>query len=207
MSGELFIELVGYLGSALVIASLSQKSIFRLRAIGLLGSISFFVYSMFIQAYPIAIVNVIAGTIHAYYLRKLLSRPDSVFSTLEVERDSKYLQRFLEFHSNDIGRFQPEFRSELDDRVSARFVLRDMIPAGLIICRSDGDSQKVVLDYAIPEYRDFKLGRYVFSAKSGFFTSGTRIWSPASTPEHAQYLERMGFVEVSEDRFELEVQP
>lgn len=207
MSGDFVVELVGYLGSALVIASLAQKSILRLRAIGLLGSISFLIYSLFIQAYPIAIVNVIAGSIHAYYLRQLVSRPEAIFSTLEVDRGSAYLQRFLEFHSGDIGRFQPEFRSELDERVSARFVLRDMIPAGLVVCRADGDAQKVVLDYAIPEYRDFKLGRYVFSGRSGFFSPGTTVWSPASNSEHAHYLEQMGFVEVSEDRFELVVQP
>ncbi len=80
-----------------------------------------------------------------------------------------------------------------------------MVPAGLLVYRDDGGPLKVVLDYAIPEYRDFKLGRYVFSDKSGIFVPGTRLWSFATSPEHATYLEKMGFTETVDDRFELEL--
>jgi hypothetical protein len=205
VSTEVWVQLVGYLGSALVIASLAQKSILRLRFIGLGGSATFLVYSLLIAAYPIAIVNLIAGAIHAYYLRQLIARPEEVFSTLEVRPDAFYLQRFLEFHAADIARFQPEFRHQLGGNMKTVFILRDMVPAGLVVCRADGDAFKIVLDYAIPEYRDFKLGRYVFSRNSGIFESGARLWSPASTPDHATYLQRMGFRQTGEDRFELEV--
>jgi hypothetical protein len=201
----MWVQLIGYLGSALVIASLAQKSILRLRFIGLGGSITFLVYSLLIAAYPIAIVNAVAAMIHVYYLRRLISKPESVFSTLEVRPDAFYLQRFLEFHAADIARFQPEFRHQLGDNMHPVFILRDMVPAGLVVWRADGDRIKIVLDYAIPEYRDFKLGGYVFSSKSGIFSTGARLWSPASTPAHAAYLQRMGFTRATEDRFELQV--
>ena len=202
---EWWIEGIGYLGSALVIASLAQKSILRLRLIGLGGSTTFFAYSLLIEAYPIAVVNVIAGTIHVYYLRKLILRPEEVFSTLGVRPNSLYLQRFLEFHSDDIARFQPEFRHDLPDHMFTVLLLRDMVPAGLVVFRADGDQFKIVLDYAIPEYRDFKLGRYLFSEKSGVFAAGSMLWSPASTPEHAAYLQRMGFSRTADDRFEVTI--
>jgi hypothetical protein len=204
---DLWVELIGYGGSALVIASLAQKSILRLRFIGLGGSALFFVYSLLIAAYPIAIVNVIAGGIHSYYLRKLISRPETVFATLEVLPDSRYLQRFLEFHAADIARFQPEFRHQLGDNMKPVFLLRDMVPAGLLVYRDDDDGIKIVLDYAIPAYRDFKLGRYVFTEKCGVFEPGTRVWSFATSPDHAKYLERMGFHETTKDRFELTLLP
>jgi len=202
---EWWIQAVGYFGSALVIASLAQKSILRLRFIGLAGSAAFLVYSVLIEAYPIAVVNVIAGTIHIYYLRKLISRPEEVFSALDVRPNSLYLQRFLEFHSDDIARFQPEFRHDLPEHMRAVLLLRDMVPAGLVVCREDGDAVKIVLDYAIPAYRDFKLGKFLFSSKSAVFEPGTLLWSPASTDAHASYLGRMGFRETADDRFELEV--
>jgi hypothetical protein len=204
---DLWVELIGYGGSALVIASLAQKSILRLRVIGLAGSATFFVYSLLIEAYPIAIVNVIAGAIHSYYLRQLISRPEAVFATLEVLPDSRYLKRFLEFHATDIARYQPEFRHELGDNMRAVFLLRDMVPAGLLVYRDDDEGIKIVLDYAIPAYRDFKLGRYVFSAKCGVFEPGTRLWSLAASPDHAAYLARMGFRETTTDRFELVLRP
>lgn len=204
---EWWVEAIGYLGSALVIASLAQKSILRLRFIGLAGSATFFVYSLLIEAYPIAVVNVIAGAIHVYYLRRLILRPEVVFSTLGVRPNSLYLQRFLEFHSDDIARFQPEFRHDLPDYMFTVLLLRDMVPAGVVVFRIDDDRIKIVLDYAIPEYRDFKLGSYLFSEKSGVFEAGSRLWSPASTPEHAAYLARMGFSETADDQFELTVGP
>ncbi len=202
---SVWVEVVGYLGSAFVILSLAQKSILRLRFIGLAGSITFFVYSLFIEAYPIAIVNVVASSIHIYFLRRLIRTPESVFSTLRVRPNSLYLEAFLDFHADDIARYQPEFRHELGDNMTVVFVLRDMVPAGLMIYRRDGDACKIVLDYAIPQYRDFKLGRYVFSDKSGVFERGTDVWSFASSPDHAAYLERMGFSRGAEDRYHLTV--
>jgi len=200
-----WVQAIGYLGSAFVIASLAQKSILRLRFIGLAGSTTFFAYSLFIEAYPIAIVNIVAGVIHIYYLRLLIRTPEAVFDTLEVRADSQYLEAFLTFHQRDIARYQPEFRHELGDNMKIVFILRDMVPAGVLICREDGDAFKIVLDYAIPQYRDFKLGRYLFSEKSGVFSSGTRLWSFASTPEHAAYLQRMGFAAAGDDRYQLEL--
>ena len=205
MSSGAWIELVGYVGSGLVVLSLAQKSILRLRFIGLVGSMTFFMYSLLIEAYPITIVNVIAASIHTYYLRKLIRRPEEVFSTLSVRPDSRYLQRFLEFHAKDIARYQPEFRPDLGDNMACTLLLRDMVPAGVVVYREDGQALKIVLDYAIPEYRDFKLGRFLFSERSGVFAPGTVLWSPASNTDHARYLERMGFTERSPGRFELTI--
>lgn len=202
---EWWVQAIGYLGSALVIASLAQKSILRLRLIGLGGAAAFLTYSLLIEAYPIALVNTIAAAIHIYYLRKLILRPEEVFSTLEVRPDSPYLQRFLEFHASDIRRFQPEFRHDLPEHMRVVLLLRDMVPAGLVVYRPDGDRLKIVLDYAIPEYRDFKLGSYLFSDKASVFEPGSKLWSPASTPEHAAYLHRMGFDRTAEGEYELTI--
>ena len=204
MTYDFAVQLIGYLGSALVIASLAQKSILRLRLIGLGGSAVFFVYSILIEAYPVAVVNVIAAGLHLYYLVKITQRPQDVFSTLRVYPESRYLDRFLEFHAADIARFQPEFHYEPQEGQFAVFILRDMVPAGLLVCAGDeSDEVEVRLDYAIPQYRDFKLGRFVFSDASGVFDSGVPIWARATTPEHAQYLRRMGFEKTADERYSL----
>ena len=52
MDSDLVYELIGYAGSALVVLSLMQRSILRLRVIGLIGSVVFLVYSLLIGAYP-----------------------------------------------------------------------------------------------------------------------------------------------------------
>ena len=96
MSWSVFIEIVGYLASALILLSIVQKSILRLRVLGLIGAFTFLVYSIAIGAYPIAVLNVIAATIHLWYLRKLTRHQDEVFRVLHVGPESKYLADFLD---------------------------------------------------------------------------------------------------------------
>ena len=197
MSASTIYELIGYLGSALIVVSLTRRSILRLRLFGLAGTTTFLVYALLIEAYPIAIVNVIIIGIHVYFLRQLLSRKKEFFRVLTVRKDSRYLDYFLEFYEEQIKEEQPEFvRVPSDDNVRA-FILRDLVPAGLFIGRMCPDrSIEVLLDFVIPQYRDFRIGNYLYSRRSGLFADGTceRAWSVARTKLHAEYLERMGFV-------------
>jgi hypothetical protein len=199
MNWNLAVEIVGYVASALIILSITQKSILRLRLFGLVGAVTFLVYSVAIGAYPIAVVNVIAGVIHAWYLRKLIRRKDEVFRLLHVPPGSRYLLDFLDFYRDEIqGRFQPEFVYEPGDRQVTAFILRDMVPAGLFIGEAlDNGTFEVKLDFVIPQYRDFKIGSYVYSPGSGLLagTDSTCVVAQASNREHGAYLSRMGFVE------------
>jgi hypothetical protein len=211
MDSNIAIEVVGYAASALIILSITQKSILRLRLLGLAGSVTFLFYSLVIGAYPIAVVNVMAGLIHGWYLRKLIRRKHEVFRLLHVLPESKYLLDFLEFYRDEIqGHFQPEFTYEPSgDQVTA-FILRDMVPAGLLIGQArDDDTFEVKLDFVIPQYRDFKIGDYVYSTDSDLLTdiSPKRVWADASNADHGTYLKRMGFAECSGEpgRYEIKL--
>jgi hypothetical protein len=141
MDSNVAVEVVGYAASALIIVSITQKSILKLRGIGLAGSFTFLGYSLAIGAYPIAVVNVVAAAIHTWYLRKLIRRKEEVFRILHVHADSSYLLDFLDFYRDEIqGHFQPEFvYRPSGDQVTA-FILRDMVPAGLLIGEAKDDN-------------------------------------------------------------------
>jgi hypothetical protein len=211
MDSNIAVEVVGYLASALIVISITQKSILRLRVIGLAGSLTFLAYSLAIAAYPIAVVNVIAAAIHTWYLRKLIRRKEEVFRILHVLPDSRYLLDFLEFYRDEIqGHFQPEFVYRPDENQTTAFILRDMVPAGLLIGEAtDDDTFEVRLDFVIPQYRDFKIGSYVYSSDSGLLTGmdPTCVWAEASNRDHANYLSRMGFAECPgrPGRFEIQL--
>lgn len=193
MDASIWHEVVGYVASAIVVLSLTMKSILRLRLIGLAGSLAFFAYGVLIGSIPIAITNVVIMGIHLFFLRKLLGSKE-IFSTLRVNPDSRYLQRFLEFHADQIERFQPGFEYSPIPEALPVFILRDMIPAGLLIALPHADgSLEVQLDYATPQYRDFKLGRFVYSDESAVFGHRTGAWSDLWSEAHTRYLERMGF--------------
>lgn len=211
MNSDLVIDVVGYMGSALIVLSILQKSILRLRIAGLIGALTFLVYSIAIEAYPIAVVNVIAASIHGWHLRTLIRRKAEIFRILHVEPDSSYLLDFLDFYRDEIqGRFQPEFAYQPSENQVTAFILRDMVPAGLFIGEPQDDHTfHVSLDFVIPQYRDFKIGNYVYSSDSALLTDTTPtcVWANASTREHAKYLTRMGFTECRDapGRFEIQL--
>jgi hypothetical protein len=196
MSSDTLLELVGYLASGLVILSLSMRSIWRLRLVGLVGAIAFGVYGILIGSYPVAITNAIIVGLHSWHLRAMM-RYEEYFTILEVRPDSLYLAYFCQFHSDEIRRFFPGWTHDPKPGERTLFVLRDMVPAGLWISRAHDDgSLEIVLDYVIPRYRDFKVGKFVYSADSPILdgTDRTRVWTEARTDDHATYLERMGFI-------------
>jgi GNAT superfamily N-acetyltransferase len=201
MDSRQWLELLGYLASVLVAVSLMMSRIVRLRLINLAGSLAFAVYGFLIGAYPVAAVNAFICLINLFYLWRML-RSREYFRILEIEPDSEYLRYFLSVHQDDVRRFMPGFAHQPERRDLTFFVLRDLVPAGLFIgeLRDDG-CLWVRLDYVIPSFRDFKIGRYLFHERADYFQGrGIRsIASPAGNPPHSRYLRRMGFAPVAGD--------
>jgi hypothetical protein len=196
MDSRFIYELIGYLASALVAASLTMGNIVRLRIINLAGAVTFTVYGALIQAYPVAAVNLFIVFINLFHLSRML-RAKEFFKVLEIDPKSEYLRYFLDFHAAEIRQFFPGFSYQPGQKQLAFFVLRDMVPAGLFIgdVREDG-SLLVRLDFAIPSYRDFKIGRYLYGERPELFRAkGVReLISTSGHPAHAAYLRKMGFV-------------
>ncbi|MCJ7433164.1 MAG: hypothetical protein MUO77_06715 [Anaerolineales bacterium] len=74
-------------------------------------------------------------------------------------------------------------------------MLRNMMPAGVIIQQMDGAQAKILLDYVIPMYRDFRVGHFFYHEKAAYFYSQgiERFVGAPGRPTHTKYLERMGF--------------
>ncbi len=196
MTAATVYEILGFLASGLIVISITQKSIFRLRVVGLCGSLTFLTYGLLISAYPIVVVNAAATAIHLWYLKKLTADSAEVFRALPVRPESNYLRAFLEYHKADIRhRFQPEFDFDLSPNLITAFVLRDMVPAGLFIGRRTDDGRvEALLDFASPEYRDFRIAEFLFSNKAGLFDERDHeVFTHATAPAHIGYLRRVGF--------------
>jgi hypothetical protein len=188
-------ELIGYAASVLVAVSLMMSSILRLRLINLAGAALFAAYGALIGSTPVAIVNVFIVGVNLFYLARIYGTKE-YFRILEVRPESAYLRHFLEFNRADIARFLPEFSLPATQPAIAFFILRDVVPAGVLLGepRADG-SLLIQVDYVLPGYRDFKIGDFLFRQQAGFFAEKgiRRLVARASTRRHADYLRRMGF--------------
>jgi len=195
MDTHLIYEIIGYVASVLIAVSLMMSAIIKLRVINLIGAAAFCLYGILIGAVPVAAMNGFIVLINIYYLSKILGDKE-FFKLLRVGGNSEYLQEFISFYEEDIRNYQPGFSwiPEPDD--IAVFVLRNMVPAGLLIARPDATGEhKVVLDYVIPNYRDFKIGKYLFEDRQDYFRGlgVTRLVATGGTEAHRDYLKKAGF--------------
>lgn len=194
MDTRFWLEMIGYTGSVLVAISLMMKSLLRLRLINLVGAAVFVIYGLLIGAYPVALLNGLIVGIDLYYLFQMWRQKD-YFTLLEVSPDGTYLRGFVDFYKDEIAAIFPDYTHAPRAGQVALFVLRNMVPAGLLIIEPDGQQARVLLDYVIPGYRDFRIGKFLFEDHADYFTRRgiTSLTATAGVGHHARYLERMGF--------------
>jgi len=198
------IEIIGYAGSVLVAISLMMSAIVKLRIINLIGSLTFSIYGFIIGALPVGFLNGFIVLVNLYYLYDIF-RAKEFFEILEVGHNDKYLRYFLDFHLEDIKKFNPGFEFDPNNTWTSQFVLRNSVPAGLV-CMEKKDEQSIYikLDYVIPGYRDFKTGKYVFN-KIFNETGIKKIFAESNNKVHINYLKKMGFAQAQgENSFILE---
>jgi hypothetical protein len=187
------IVIFGYAATVLIAVSLTMSSIVKLRIINFFGAACFAAYGLIIKAYPVFFLNGFITLIDIYYLVQIFSAKE-YFSVLEVSPSSEYLSYFLKFHEKEIREFIPAFEFIPDENYHVMFVLRDTVPAGLVIAEYlENDVIYMKIDYAIPGYRDFKMGKYVF-AEIFKKKAVNKIYSDPGNAKHEKYLRKMGFV-------------
>lgn len=195
------IEIIGYLGSFFIAFAMTFSSIIRLRWFSLIGTILFTTYGFAIGAYPVGIVNAFIMITNIVFLSKQYNKKE-LFRTLEIRNDNKYLIDFVKFHKDDIAKFFPKFSFQSNEDHLSFLVLRDMQVAGVFIGRLIADNKLCIeLDYVTPEYRDYKLGKYVYSPNQQLFREKNinTLISGSYSPKNDAYLKHLGFEETSEN--------
>ena len=74
---NVFIEVIGYIGTILVVASMAMTSISKLRILNISGSVLSTIYAIVTSAWPIVLMNVSIICINIYRLVRLKSGKDA----------------------------------------------------------------------------------------------------------------------------------
>ena len=67
---NILLEVFGYIGTALIILSMTMKSMNKLRVLNLSGSIISIIYSLIIVAWPTVVLNLCLAMINIFHLIK-----------------------------------------------------------------------------------------------------------------------------------------
>ncbi len=194
---------IGFTASVIIALSMTMNSILKFRWINLFGASTFAIYGLLIQAWPVAALNGFIVCVDIFYLYRIHTRKD-LFDILEIRGDNKYLLKFLDFHHKEIQKFFPGFTYKPEMNTVSFFVLRNTNVAGIFLAhRESKDSLRVGLDYVVPQYRDYRNGKFLYEGlqkrfvKDGF----CRAISKGISPKHEKYLKRVGFAEIDEGLF------
>jgi hypothetical protein len=203
-----YLEWIGYIASIIIAISLTMSSLIKLRWYNLAGAAIFSFYGFAIGALPVGLLNLFIVLANVFYLAKISAQKE-VFKSIKTSQKEPYLNYFLDFYGKEITRFFPDFGTKYKElerdnkQVFAFFVLRNATVAGIFIGIKEDKQVEVLIDFVIPEYRDFKVGKYIYSDKNKLFAHEgiDTIVCTNVHPQHSEYLLKMGFHKGQNDVF------
>lgn len=160
-----WLDLFGWIGSALLIVSLLQTRVLRFRLLNLAASVILVVFNALLAVWPMVGMNVATSAINLVFIARMLRdrHSETAYHVLEVGPGDAYLRHFLRVHEGDIERHQPGFSAgQLTEDDLAFQVQSGDETVGVVVIRGQGEVAQVLLDYVTQRYRDFSPGEFVW---------------------------------------------
>jgi hypothetical protein len=190
-----WLDVLGWGGSALLVYSLLQTSVLRLRVLNLAACLILVVFNAVIGVWPMAAMNAVLSLINLRFIVPMLRQrhDDAVFQVLEVAPDDEYLRHVLRVHEADILRFNPDFVHDPGDADQASFLVqKGDETVGVVLLRREQEVAHVLLDYVTPRFRDLSPGEFVWR-RSGLL-AGRGVRRVVTRPGMVNpYYDRVGF--------------
>jgi hypothetical protein len=194
-------ELFGWVGSILVIVSLTQSRVLRFRWLNLAGALIATVYNAAVEIWPFAVMNGVISVIDVYWVLRLRRErhDEATYEVIEVRTDDTLWRHLLAVHREDMARFSPDTLDPVGPDRSAFVVARGDETVGFVVVRDAGAGVgRVELDYVTPRFRDFTPGEFVYRRSGIFAAKGFSSLEHADDVASRDYLTRVGFQRVGE---------
>ena len=190
MNTQTIIEIVGYIGSALVLVSFLMTSVVKLRVINTIGSLIFMIYALIIRSYPTAFMNFCLVLINLRYLWKM-THSKRVYELVRVDGKDSFLSYLLKRYGADIAACFPGIDPQAEENDRNYIVSCEGTPAGILLGKVKDGVMDIALDYSTPEYRDFSIGQFLMEhlKEDGI----SRLIYAGPVENHLAYLEKTGF--------------
>ncbi len=160
-----WVDALGWFGSALLVYSLLQARILRLRVLNTVACVILVVFNALVGVWPMVAMNIVLAAINSFFIVRMLRErgDEQAYTVLAVREDVAYLTHFLGVHRADIHAFFADFGQGLPAGRSSYLVQHGDETAGVIVVRDEGSGvAQVELDYVTPRFRDFTPGEFVF---------------------------------------------
>ncbi|MFZ1578609.1 MAG: hypothetical protein WAT47_09705 [Nostocoides sp.] len=190
-----WLDILGWAGSALLIVSVMQTRILRLRLLNLAATLALLVFNWGIGVWSMVAMNFALAVLNIYYIIKLRREhrgAGTAYEVVAVAAQDPSLVHFVARHQSDIAKYNPGFAG-VDPDSSAYLLQHGDTTAGVVLVHDAGAGvAQIDLDYVTAPYRDFSPGEFVFRDSGLFQRQGVRriLTRPGMITTH---YERLGF--------------
>ena len=203
-------DALGWAGSALLVYSVLQSRMLRLRVLNLAASLALVAFNAIIGVWPMVAMNAALCLINAWFAVSLVRqrRRGSAFEWVGAGPDDPFVGRFLAHHGEEVAEFFPVARDlpaalravSAPDTLCA-LVLHGDVTVGLVVATADhgapGGAWRLLVDYVIPGYRDYTAGSFIYSPAGPFAARGAgRVVAGPELAPVRTYLGHAGFASV-----------
>lgn len=189
-----WLDVLGWGGSALLVYSLLQASVLRLRVLNAIACVLLIVFNAMLEVWPMVGMNTVLVAINAWFIAKMLRErhDETAYEVLQVSPTDEYLRHVLRVHDADIVKFNPEFVHNPSRTQDAFLVQKGDETVGVVLLHEEGDTAHVVLDYVTARYRDLSPGEFVWRRSGLLAERGIRkvVTRPGMV---GAYYDRLGF--------------
>ncbi len=175
----IWLEIFGYIGTALVLLSMMMTKLSLLRIFNVCGSVISAVYAYLSGAMPVVLLNLGLILINGIQLIREQRRKRKL-SVNCIEHTDAALDEFINTHGEDIERRFPEYSLNIGDGSVIYLVYSGNEPIGLFIGRKEGKSLRISFGYSVSGYKYSEVVlRFMTELKENGYTSrGSEILMP-----------------------------
>ncbi|MBO7122286.1 MAG: YgjV family protein [Treponema sp.] len=198
METRILLEIIGYIGSALVVISMMMTSVLRLRVVNILGSAIALCYAIAVKAYPVAALNAFLIAVNVVKTVQLF-RVEKSYHLIQSKGTAGLPQYLVQKYNKDILNFFPDFK-KIDDDDDVFILMNGDAATGITAGKIDKNKIfNVKIDYTTPAYRDNSAGLYLYKeiGKRGC----KRVVFETSARNHEAYMYKIGFVKISRGKY------
>jgi len=149
---DIYLEIFGYIGTALVILSMTMTSLNSLRIFNICGSVISAIYSVVVNAWPIAIMNAALVFINIFQLWRR-ARSKREYTHLVVGPDDATARYFLGLYKEELKKDYPDYDSLKTDDREIHIVYMGNKFVGMLVGVRRGEVFTTDACYVLPEHR------------------------------------------------------
>lgn len=188
---NIWLEIFGYIGTALVVISMMMTSVIKLRIINMCGSVVSLIYAVCVNTWPVVVLNACLICINLVQTVRQLMKRRSVLA-LGADAGDATVQHLFGIWQKDFQKCYPEYSLRATEEWEIHILYVGKEPVGVLLGAQNGSRFHLRALYLVPAFRT--KGVTVRALKALKEKGICVVTAYGHSPKRDRTLRRLGFV-------------